>query len=164
MYLDGAFNFVPPTVANSNTRTASHADYILDLGSGNSKILFGADARPCWLTGRLTVTADASPTLQVDFVASDESDLDPNLNASPLTTEVLASTGTLFHQQDGGALATGDAFEIKIPILLQRVARRYYGIHIVLGGTNPDLAAGQELHLVFDAQTNMIGPRAAAPA
>jgi hypothetical protein len=159
MYLDAKFDFGLPTIANSTARTASANIY----DHGSAAVLFGADAKPCYLWGRATVTADADPTIMVELVASDEADLDPNLNANPLTTEVLASTGIIRTQQDGGVLVSGDTVEFLIPIQLQRIARRYYGGHVVLGGTNPDLAAGQDLRIVLDGQTSLIGARAAVP-
>jgi hypothetical protein len=35
---------------------------------------------------------------------------------------------------------------------------------VTLGGTNPDLAASQDAMVVTNAQSNMIGARAAVPA
>ena len=159
MILDGMFAFGLPTIANSNTATVS--TNVLDAGS--DVILFGSE-HPLKLWFRATITADASPTLRVSLVGSDNVDLDPNDNET-LRNIVLADSGIIMDHPTGGvALASGDIVELSIPIKKQLVARQYYGLLVTLGGTNPDLAAGQKAYVVRDAQTNMYGARAAAPA
>ena len=67
--------------------------------------------------------------------------------------------------QDGGAavLATGNTVERALPVQTQRIARRYYGLLVTLGGTNPDTTA-QDAEVVYDPQTNLVGARNAIPA
>lgn len=158
MILDSEFNWGLPTITNSNAVTASAN--ITDVGA--SEIVFGAEKNP-YLWFRATITADASPTLRINVVASDEADLDPD--NSEASNDVLGSTGILDMKQDGSAvLASGDTLEYAIPIKTQVVARRYYGLLVTLGGTNPDLAAGQPAKVVYNPQTHLIGAQAAVPA
>jgi hypothetical protein len=161
MYVDARQNFGLPTITNSTSATASPT--ILDAGS--AKVLFGSDKADQYLWFRATVTADASPTIKVDLVASSESDLDPNDNAAGDKNLIIASTGVIAtNPRTGAALASGDTVELAIPIQKQVDARRYYGLLVTLGGTNPDLAASQDAMVVTNAQSNMIGARAAVPA
>lgn len=164
MYIDSKMEFTLPTILNSTALAASHTDYIYDAGV--AKFVFGARAGQSKIWIKATITADANPTFMASFVASDEADLDPGTPPSPYSTEILASTGIIQTKSDGSAaLASGDTIEVVIPMQAQRVARRYYGFHVTLGGTNPDLAAGAGIaRIVMDAQTNMFGARAAAPA
>jgi hypothetical protein len=164
MYIDSKMEFTLPTILNSTSLAASHDDFIYDAGA--SKFVFGARSGMVKLWLKATVTADADPTFMANFVASDESDLDPDLGASPLTTDILASTGIISIKSDGSdVLASGDTIEVVVPLQAQRVARRYYGFHVTLGGTNPDLASGNGIaKILMDAQTNQFGARAAAPA
>jgi len=159
MILDGMFAFTLPTITNSTTCTVSAN--VLDAGA--DVILFGGH-EPLWLWFRATITADASPTLRIDLVASDNADGDPNDNET-IRNVILASTGIITDHPTGTvALASGDTVELAIPIAKQLVARQYYMLLVTLGGTNPDLAAGQKAYVVRNPQTNMIGARAAAPA
>ena len=152
MYIDGSHDYGLPTIANSTSATVS--PNIHDAGS--AKIVFGGRPGPR-RKGRATITADASPTIKVDVVAADNDALTSN----PV---VLASSGVIAVTAAGVALASGDSVEFDFPVTGQTVAKRFYGLMVTLGGTNPDLAAGQKAALVFDAQTNMVGPRAAVPA
>ncbi len=161
MITSNEFDFGLPTIANSNTATCS--PYVFDAGS--DKIIFGGmQPVPLWLWFRAVVTADASPTLRVSMVGSDNADMDINDNET-LRNIVLADTGTLTdHPTTGVAIVTGDIIELAIPIRAQTAARQYYGLIVTLGGTNPDLAAGQPARVVRNPQTNMYGARAAIPA
>lgn len=163
MYLDGKFNFIMPTIANSQNRTASHDDYIYDAGA--SRFEFGPMCPQMWLWFKAPVTSDDNTTIMVDFVASAASDLDPDRNEGTLDTDILASTGVIDVVDDGSArLTTSDTIERAIPIQTQRHARRYYGLHVTLGGTNPDLAAlAGEAHVVTNPQTNMAYGVASGP-
>lgn len=160
MWTERLYNFGLPTIANSTTPTVSPNVYDAQA----AKILFGGTSGRMKLWFRATVTADASPTIKVELVGSDNADGDPNDNEA-VGNIILASTGVLTrHQVTGAALASGDTIELAIPINAQTVAKRYYMLLATLGGTNPDLAAGQDAFVVRDAQTNMIGPRAAVPS
>jgi hypothetical protein len=142
MYVDALMSFTLPTILNSTDLAASHTDYIYDARA--SRFVFAQHGARMLI--RAVVTADASPTFLASFVASDELDLDPDFSASPLSTDVLASTGIINSKSDGsGVLESGDTIEVVIPLQAQRVKRRYYGFHVTLGGTNPDLAAGAGL-------------------
>jgi hypothetical protein len=158
MILDAKFAFGLPTIANSNTATVS--PYVYDAGSAIH--LFRAGKGP-YLWFRATVTADADPTIKVDMIASDQNDLDPD--NSEATNDVLGSTGVITQNpEDGTVLVSGETVEMYFEIRGQRTARRYYGLLVTLGGTNPDLAASQDAYIVYDVQNNLIGARAAVPA
>ena len=158
MMIDAKFDFGLPAITNSTTQTVS--TNVLDMEA--DVILFGSQ-EPLFMWGRATITADASPTFRCDLVASDNADLDPNNNET-IRNIILASTGVIQNDPtDGLALADGDVIEFSVPIQQQRAARQYYGGLITLGGTNPDLAAG-DLYVLSQPQTNMIGARAAVPA
>jgi hypothetical protein len=160
MYLDGRFNFGIPIITNSTATVASTNIY--DAGADRTE--FGPMCPQLWLWFRVVVTADASDaTVRVNFIASGESDLDPDNSAE--SNDILASTGIIDMQDDGtGVLESGDTVERAVPIQVQRIARRYYGLLITLGGTNPDLAALSDAEVVTNPQTNMPGARAAVPA
>lgn len=153
MITEGEFEFGLPTILNSNTATVS--PYVHDAGA--DKILFRAGRHKPKVWFRATVTADANPSIKVDLLAADDAALTTN-------AIVLGSSGVIAHDTDGTALASGDTVERTFEVGNQVVAKRYYGLMVTLGGTNPDLAASQKARLVRDAQTNMIGPRAAIPA
>ena len=122
MYTDASFDLGIPDITNSTTRTAS--TNIFDAGS--SKILFHPGripARVMWMT---VITADASPTIQVDLVGSDDSDLDPNANGDLFVP--LGSSGTVLVDEDATALASGDRIRGEFCTHGQKVAKRYYGL------------------------------------
>lgn len=156
---DGSFIFGLPAITNSTSATASTDKF----DAGSDKKLFGAPF--CgYLCGRFPVTADASPTVKVDLVGSDNADLDPDNNEA-VQNVIIASTGIIAHDSEGNDLASGDVVEFCIPIGGQRVARQYYGCIITLGGTNPDTVVdAKQLYIVLDGQSNLPGTRAAVPA
>lgn len=157
MYIDAVFDFGIPAITDSTTATASTNYH----DAGSSKIVFGGEEQ-LYLWFRATITADASPSIKVDLVASSATDLDPNGNES-VENIVLASSGVVEATDAGVALASGDTVEKCIAINPQRSARRYYGLLVTLGGTNPDTTA-QDAYVVRNPQSNMIGARAAVPA
>ena len=164
MYLDGKFNFIMPTILNgSPARAASATAYIYDAEA--VRFEFGARSPQMWLWFRAPTTSDDNTTIMVDFVASNAVDLDPDRNEATLDTDILGSSGIIDTVDDGSArLTTSDTIERTFPIQTQRIARRYYGLHVVLGGTNPDLAAlVGEAHVVTNPQTNMAYGVAAGP-
>jgi hypothetical protein len=157
--IDGDFVFGLPAITNSTAATASTNTY----DAGSDKNVFGGQ-NVAKLIGRFPVTADASPTVKVDFVASDAADLDPNGNEA-VPNIVLASTGVISTDEDGNALASGDVVDFQLDIGGQTAERQYYGCIITLGGTSPDTVAdAKQLSLVLTAQTNLPGARAAVPA
>lgn len=157
---DAIFNWGLPTITNSTATTVSAN--VTDIGT-TAKIVFGYMARQMYLKYDLTITADASPTFRIDVVASDESDLDPD--NSEASNDILGSTGVINMKQDGSAaLASGDTWRHYFPFGGQTKARRYYGLLVTLGGTNPDLAAGQPAYATLDPQTHLQGAQEAVPA
>lgn len=160
MIIDGKFNLGLPTITNSTATTVSPNIY----DAGSAKFVFGAGMGSYKLWFRATVTADASPTLRVSLVGSDNADGDPNDNETAGNI-ILADTGIITREDsDLSAMDSGDTIERVIPIQTQTVAKRYYMLLVTLGGTNPDLAASQDAYIVRDGQNNMIGARAAIPA
>ena len=159
MIRDYFLNFGIPGITNSTSKTASTNVY----DAGSDIIMFGSGHGmvACWKT---VITADASPTILIEFVGSDNVDLDPNDNETQMNI-VLGSSGIVRADEDGTALATGDTIEGSFALRDQVISRQYYGGLITLGGTNPDVvAATSYLHVVHSSQTNMRGPRAAIPA
>ncbi len=159
MILDYFLNFGIPDITNSTAKTASTNVY----DAGADVILFGSGhgMRAAWKT---VITADASPTIRIDIVGSDNVDLDPNDNETQRNV-ILGSSGIVLADEDGTALASGDTIEGVIALVDQVVSRQYYGGLITLGGTNPDVVAATSfLKVVNVAQTNLRGPRAAIPA
>lgn len=156
---DASFIFGLPAITNSTSTTASTDKF----DAGSDKKVFGAPF--CgYLCGRFAVTADASPTVKVDLVGSDNADLDPDNNET-VQNVVIASTGIIAHDGEGNDLASGDVVEFCIPVGGQRVSRQYYGCLVTLGGTNPDVAAAaKQLYISLDAQSNLPGAQAAVPS
>jgi len=159
MMQDKNFDFGTPAITTSNTTTKSANEY----DAGSSKKVFGnAGDQQLGFYYKVDVTAGTNPTVKVDIIGSDESDLDPDNSEGSNT--VLGSTGVLDMKQDGSAaLESGDTLEGFIPIQNQQVARRYYGALLTLGGTDPSASAG-ECVLTRTPQTNMRGAQAAVPA
>lgn len=151
MILDGTFNWGIPAIDDSNTATAS--TNVTDMGA--AKIVFGA-GKGVRLWFRAVVTADANPSIKVDVIGSDAAALNSN-------NIVIASSGVIATAEDGTALLTTEVVERDFEVRGQVVAKRYYGLLVTLGGTNPDTTA-QDAEIVWDVQTNLIGPRAAVPA
>lgn len=153
-------NFGLPDITNSTTRTASPNYY----DAGSNKIVFAAAGKRPRIKWKTVITADAAPTILIEFVGADNSDLDPNENEANRNV-LLGSSGTVRVGMSGATLATGDTIWGEFEVGNQRIARRYYGLNTTLGGTNPDIvAATSYARLVLDAQTNMEGTRAAIPA
>jgi hypothetical protein len=159
MYLDAKLDFGTPAISNSNTATISTNVF----NAGEQKLLFRTEPgdKVPKLFYSFDVSADCSGA-KVDFHATDESDGD--VDASEDTTEVVASTGVLKFDYLGDALGTGtQRVEGYLPLTGQVAARQYYAATLALSGTNPDATAG-DAYVVWDAQTNMVGARAAVPA
>lgn len=151
MIIDNLHNFGIPAITTSNSVTKGTNDY----DAGASVKHFGNPAGEMRLTGKVSVTAGTSPTVTVKLIASDESDLD--VDNSEESNDVLATFFTDMKEDGSAALASGDEVHFNVPIQQQKVPRRYYGIHVQLGGTNPSCSAG-DCQVVRDAQTNMLGP------
>lgn len=155
MYVDAELAFGLPTIANSTAATVS--PFVHDAQSAVSMFAGVGEQLALWF--RATVTADANPTVLVDLIGAD--------NAALTSNPILIASSGIIATKDGlaTALASGDTVERKIPISSgQQVKKRYYGLMVTLGGTNPDLAANQDAYIVRNAQTNMPGARAAIPA
>lgn len=151
--VDGDMVFGLPAITNSNTATISTNVY----DAGSAKKVFGGP-RVAKLCGRFPVTADASPTVKVDFIGADAADL----NTLPV---VIASTGVIASDEAGALLATAGIVDFQLDLAGQTAAKRYYGCKVTLGGTNPDtVAAAKQLYVVLTAQTNLPGDQAAIPA
>jgi hypothetical protein len=155
MIIDAGFSFGLPTLTNSTARTVSPNVY----DAGSAKKLFdgpGGDLKLIW---KAVPTADDNPTVRVELVGADNAALDSN----PIT---LADSGTVVYGADGStAIASGAVVEGELRPSRQFAAKRYYGLFVTLGGTNPDLVAATcKAELVRDSQSNMNGARAATPA
>jgi hypothetical protein len=159
MIRDYFHNFGLPGITNSTAKTVSVNVY----DAGANVILF-ASGKPAKIVWKTVITADASPTILIEFVGSDNVDGDPNDNEANLNV-LLGSSGIVRTNMTGAVLASGDTVYGEFPIGMQYIARRYYALLTTLGGTNPDIvAATSSAHLVLNAQTNMRGARAAIPA
>jgi hypothetical protein len=159
MLMDALFDFGLPTITNSTAGTVS--TNVFDALVAKKLFQPGQQMRPK-VAGRTgALTADANGTVKIDLVGADSADLATN----PV---VLGSTGVLTKLADGatdiGAGSATTFLDFFISTINQQVAKRYYGLVVTLGGTNPDMAAGGKAALCLDAQTNMVGPRAAVPA
>lgn len=160
MILDASFDFGLPTLTNSTTKTVS--PNIFDAGA--DEVVFGGRDR-LRLAWKAVITADAAPTILVEFVGSNVADLDANDTPEGVNNIMLGSSGVVRNSDDGTVLATGDVVYGDFEIAVQTVARRYYGVLTTLGGTNPDIVTTTcYAHIVRDAQTNMPRIRAAVPA
>ncbi len=158
MLLDAKLNFGIPDITNSTAAVAGTNVY----DAGAARILFTADYS-LKIIFKTVLTADASPTIKLDFVGSGESDLDADW--SEADNVLLGSSGIIRVTADGTAIATGETVEGYFMVQDQRVAKRYYGLIVTLGGTNPDtVAATSFAHGVLQTQTNMRGAQAAIPA
>lgn len=159
MILDAQLNFGLPDITNSTTKTVSPR--VFDAAS--DKVIFGGRNRGK-LKWKTVITADAAPTFLLEMWAGDAADGDVNDNEAD-GNEVLASTGVIrYNPVDGTVLATGDTIYGECVINPQTRARRYYGVNVTLGGTNPDIVASTSYaYVVWDAQSNMEGARAAVP-
>lgn len=144
--IDGNFVFGLPAITNSTAATIS--TNVLDAGAATK--LFAAPV--CGhICARIAVTADANPSIKIDLVGADAA----NLTSNPI---VLASSGVIATNEAGTALATGEIVDVAFPVGGQTAAKRYYGLVVTLGGTNPDIAAAAaQGYLALDPQTAMPG-------
>lgn len=154
MIMEGLCAFGTPTIANSNTGVVS--PNVFDAGSAVK--LFGNRGSDLKIVGHIVATADDNPTVTVELIGADNAALDSN----PM---VLGSTGEMIEGADGAtAWASGDDIPFSFKVNRQFVAKRYYGLLITLGGTNPDSTenlAGAAL--VIDDQSNDYRAAAATP-
>jgi hypothetical protein len=153
MYIDSNMVFGLPAITNSNTATIS--TNVFDAGSAVKLFASPKIAKCCF---RIAVTADASPSILVDLVGD---------SAAALTTApvVIASSGVIASDEDGTTLASGDTVDCAFDVTGQTAAKRYYGLFVTLGGTNPDIvAAASQGYIALDYQTMLPGARQAVPA
>jgi hypothetical protein len=152
-FREGNFVFGLPALTNDTTPTVSTNVY--DAGAA---ILLFAAPQAGELCFRIAVTADANPSIRVDLRGADNAALTTN----PV---IIASSGVVASNSSGEALASGEIVDLVIPVGNQAVAKRYYGLFVTLGGTNPDIAAAaQQGYVSLAGQTNLRGARAAVPA
>jgi hypothetical protein len=152
MIIEGDFEF---GIAAITGTTPTVSPYVYDAQA--AVMIFAAGRRKPKLWFRATIAADASPSIKVDMLGAG--------NAA-LTTEpiVLGSSGVIAFDVDGTALVSGDTVEREFEIGYQVEAKRYYGLMVTLGGTNPLTSTAYDAYVVWDAQSNMVGARAAVPA
>ena len=153
MILDGDFNFGIPAITNSNTATAS--TNVFDAGSAVLLFTGRKAARCVWKT---VMTADGGTlSITVDVVGS---------AAAALTApDLIASSGVVLNTADGTAIQTTETVYGDVAVYGQTTARRYYGLLVTLGGTNPDTVAATSFgHIVLDAASNLLRAQAAIPA
>lgn len=152
--IDSKMVFGLPAITNSTAATISTNVY----DAGSAKKVFAGLPGGVKLCARTAVTADANPSIKIDLVGADNEALSSN----PV---VIASTGVIATAEDGTALASGESVDVVLDVSGQTAAKRYYGLVVTLGGTNPDIAAApSQGYIAMDAQTNMPGERAAVPA
>jgi hypothetical protein len=162
MIIDATFDFGLPAHTDAGTVVSTNV-YDAGAGSAVNRILFQA-GQGMRIWGRQALTGSGSAyTLRCDFVAGDTSDLDPDFSEAG-ETDVLACSPMFQTADDGTDLVTGDTVEFNFDVTRQTTARRWYGLHSVLGGSSTPTAAAGDAYGVFDAQTNMIGAQAAVPA
>jgi hypothetical protein len=160
MYTDYLLNFGLPDITNSTTKTVS--PNIFD--AGGDRVSFGAGPGELGVVWKTVITADASPTILIEMVGSDNADLDPNENES-VRNIVLGSSGIVRTTRDGTTIVSGEVVYGGFPLLPQWVARQFYGILTTLGGTNPDIVAATSwAYVVRDWQNHLENVRAAVPA
>lgn len=158
MILDVKLNFGTPAISTSNTAVIGTNIH----NAAEAKLLFKTEGpnKP-----KLFYSFDvdtACEGFRIDVHATDQSDGD--VDASEAGTEVLASTGIITDDHLGAALGSGtQRCEGYIILDGQQVARQYYTLALHLAGTTPSCDAG-DAYVVLDAQTNMVGDRAAIPA
>lgn len=157
MIIEGLCEFGIPAITNSNTATVS--PNVFDAGAAVK--LFGNRGSDLKVVGHAVCTADDNPTLKVELIGADNAALTTN----PMT---LGSTGVSALGPDGAtAWASGADIPFTIKVQRQFVAKRYYGLMVTLGGTNPDTAGtaggAGEANLVIDDQTNDYRQAAATP-
>ena len=157
MIIEGLCVFGIPALTNSNTPTVS--PNVFDALAAVK--LFGHRGSDLAVVGHVVCTADDNPTLTVELRGADDAALTTNFM-------VLGTTGVLAEGPDGAtAWASGADIPFKFKVNHQPVAKRYYGLFVTLGGTNPDCAgtAGGTATavLVMDDQSNDYRASAATP-
>lgn len=154
MIIEGLCVFGIPAITNSNTGVVS--TNVFDAGSAVK--LFGNIGVDLSVVGHVVCTADDNPTLLVELLGADN-------DALTLNPMVIGSTGIMVEGPDGAtAWASGSDIPFKIKVNKQYVAKRYYGLWVTLGGTNPDAAADANgASLVIDDQSNDYRAAAATP-
>lgn len=157
--IDNEFEFGLPDITNSTTKTVS--PYVFDAGA--AELIFGG-RHNLWLSWKTVITADAAPTIHIEMWAGDAADGDVNDNET-LRNEILGASGIVRLDVTGAVLASGAVAAGSFPIGSQTIARRYYGLNVTLGGTNPDIVAATSFaYVTRDAPSNMLKARDAVPA
>lgn len=162
MYIDSQFIFGIAAFTNNTSRNRSTDVYDSDpAGSAElatPAVRLFAGPKVARLNYRTVMTADADPSIRIEFVAAD------NLLLTTLPI-VLGDSGLIATTADGTALLSGELVEGSFMIKAQTVAKRYYGCFVQLGGTNPDiLVQANQLYITLDSQTNQPGAQVAVPA
>lgn len=144
MYTDGKFNFGTPAHTDAGSVVSTN---ILDAGS--AKVYFGVAKHLLRLHWKAVISAGTAPTYRVDMVGADNT----GLTTLP---EKLGSSGQIENAMDGTDLASGDTIWGNFGVGNQRIAKRYYGLMTVLGGSGTPQATASDAYLVFDPQTNLV--------
>ena len=129
MIKEGLFDFDVPAITTSNTATVSANVY--DAGAAE-RLFAGSGMEGMSFKGYVPITAGTDAlSVRVQLVGAD---------IAALTTkpEVIADSGVQTHKKDGATvLAIGDSVEFDLRPNMQRTPKRYYGLMVTLGGTNP---------------------------
>ncbi len=150
---DNSFVFGLPAITDSTTATVSTNVY----DAGAAMLLFqGPHVGD--LCFRTAVTADANPSITVELRGADND----ALTTLPI---VIATSGIVLSDENGALLASGGIVDLVIPVGNQEAAKRYYGLIVTLGGTNPDIvAAADQGYIQLHGQTMLRGVQAAVPS
>jgi hypothetical protein len=158
MILDNTYAFGIPALTD-NTRTVSPT--VLDLGS--AKVLFGGAAGSMKVKYRAAISsATSAGGLLVELIGADNAALTSN----PLN---LGSSGINYYNPAGTAIGDAGTVEGEFAVSSQHIAKQHYGLMVTAFGTSPTVVGSvlapttDHAHVVLDAQTNMVGGRAAVP-
>lgn len=159
MIIEGLCVFGIPVISNTNTGKVSPNVFDAGAISEVASMLFGNRGSDLAIVGHTVVTADDNPTLTVELRGADNAALTTNLT-------VIGTTGEIVYGADGStAIVSGADVAFKFKVNQQRVAKRFYGLWVTLGGTNPDTPdpATGTAALVIDDQSNDYRAAAATP-
>lgn len=127
---------------------------VYDAGA-NVKLFEGTSPKPAYLTGMYKITAGTGAlSFRVRLWGADAA-------AGTGNPVILADSGVITLDSDGTALAVGDVIPFAIPVVGQRIAKRYYGVFTTQGTADQD---GEYTAIIAEApQTNLPARKAAVP-
>ncbi len=154
MVIEGHFRFATTEQVLSGTSDVASTN-VHDAGS--AKLLFGGySQRPPTLVIEAEWVSDGgSPTIRGRLVGA----ADAVLTGTPI---IIADTGVISLADDGTAFAAGHIYARRyLPLLGQRIAKRYYGVMFTQGGTTPVFHV--KAYITPDAQSQDQYIKAAVP-